>query len=231
MKQIIAIGALTEPDENQLLYEYLFASSAKKTPRICFVTTAQGDNPDGLLLLYSAFSKLDCRPSHLSLLFPETADIHGAILNQDIIFAAGGNTKNMLAIWREWKLDEILREAYEQGILIAGWSAGAICWFEQGLTDSIPGPLTPMDCLGWLPGSCTPHYDYEPERRPTYQKLIAEGKLKPGIAIDDGAALHYIDDKLSKAVTSRPNAKAYAVGNERGSVIDTELVTHYLGKT
>lgn len=229
MKQIIAIGGLTEPEENQLLYEYLVASSAKPRPRICFVTTAQGDNSDSLLLLYSAFSKLECQPSHLSLLFPESAEIRGVVMNHDIVFVGGGNTKNMLAIWREWKFDEILREAYDQGTLMAGWSAGAICWFEQGLTDSIPGLLTPLDCLGWLPGSCTPHYDYEPERPPTYQKLIAERKLKPGIAIEDGAALHYIDGKLSKVLSSRPNAKAFAVSNEHGRVMDTELVTHYLG--
>jgi len=230
MKQIIAIGALTEAGENQLLYNYLIDSCDKPRPRVCFITTALGDNSDSLLLLYSAFARLSCEPSLLSLLFPETADLHGKVMNQDIILVSGGNTKSMLALWKEWKLDAILHEAYDTGIIMSGWSAGAICWFDQGLTDSIPGSFTPLECLGWLPGSCTPHYDSDPERRPTYQALIAERKMKPGIAIDDGAALHYKDSKLSKVVTSRLNAKAYAVGMERGTVMDTELIAHYLKK-
>jgi peptidase E len=134
----------------------------------------------------------------------------------------------MLALWREWGLDEILHDAYEDGIVMAGWSAGVICWFAQGLTDSIPGSFTPLKGLGWLPGSCTPHYDYEPERRPVYQRLIAERGMQPGIAIGDGAALHFVGGFLDKVVSSRQNAKAYAVGMERGNVTETELSSLYL---
>jgi peptidase E len=228
MKQIIAIGSLTSPEENTLLFQYILNSCQKERPRICFVTTAQGDNSDSLLLLYSAFAKLECKPSHLSLLFPDSADLHNLVFNKDIILVAGGNTKNMLALWREWGLDEILHAAYEDGIVMAGWSAGAICWFVQGLTDSIPGSFTPLNGLGWLPGSCTPHYDYEPERRPVYQRLIAEHGMQPGIAIEDGAALHFVGGFLDKVVSSRPNSKAYSVGMEKGIITETELPSLYL---
>jgi peptidase E len=129
----------------------------------------------------------------------------------------------MLALWREWKLDRILRQAWTAGIVLAGWSAGSICWFEQGVTDSVPGPLTPLACLGILPGSNCPHYDGEIERRPVYHRLVREGLLPPGCAADDGVGLHFRGTRLARIVSSRPGASAYRVDLASGGVIELAL--------
>jgi dipeptidase E len=229
-RQIIAMGGLKEGAQREFIYKYILEAKNKKKPKICFVPTAGGDTPESFYLLYSIFSKFDCEMSHLSLVFPETADPESLILAQDIVLVPGGNTKNMLALWREWGLDVILRKAYDNGILLAGWSAGALCWFQEGVTDSIPGELNAMKCLGFLEGSCCPHYDGDPKRPTVYHKLLEEKKLRPGVAIEDATALHYVDEKLTKSVSFAPGSKAYAVGNERGHVLETELITHYLGE-
>src|SRR4051812_21547275 len=113
-------------------------------------------------------------------------------------------TRSMLALWREWSLDRYLRRAWEDGVVLAGVSAGALCWFDQGLTDSVPGQLNPLTCLGFLGGSCAPHYDGDPGRRPAYHRLVGEERLKPGYAIDDGAALHFHGAELIATITSEP---------------------------
>lgn len=136
-------------------------------PRVAFVATASAEPDSYLVSFYTAFLKLGCRPTHLSF-FKRTPDLRSYLLNQDVIFIGGGNTKSMLAVWRDWGVPEILREAWESGIVLTGVSAGAICWFEQGVTDSWAGGLRPIDGLGFLPGSCCPHYDGEADRRPSY---------------------------------------------------------------
>lgn len=140
----------------------------------------------------------------------------------------GGNTKSMLALWREWKLDEILSKALNRGVVLAGISAGAICWFEQGTTDSIPGNLTAITCLGYLGGSCSPHYDGEAERRPTLHRLVENNEILPGYAFDDGVAGHFIDSKLHKVVSSRPQAKGYYIDKANGQVREATLDTDFL---
>jgi peptidase E len=135
----------------------------------------------------------------------------------------------MLALWREWELDRILRRAWTNGVLLCGLSAGSICWFEQGLTDSVPGTLTSLRCLGFLPGSNCPHYDGEVERRPAYQRLIREELLQGGYAADDGVALHFIGTELDRVVSSRPSAMAYRVSLESGNVVEATLTPRYLG--
>jgi peptidase E len=134
----------------------------------------------------------------------------------------------MLALWREWGLDEILKRAWQQGVVLAGLSAGAICWFEQGVTDSVPGELGALDCLGLLPGSCCPHYDGEAERRPAYHRLVAEGTILPGFGIDDGAALHFVDQELKCIISSRPDARAYAVTKSEDGVSEGALASTLL---
>jgi peptidase E len=150
-------------------------------------------------------------------------------MEHDAIFVGGGNTRSMLAVWREWELDRHLRAAWEAGIVLGGASAGSICWFEHGLTDSVAGPLTAMPCLGFLPGANCPHYDSEPARRPTFQRLIARGTLAGGVAADDGVALHYAGTRLLRAVSSRPRAKAYLVRRLRDRAAETRIPTKYLG--
>jgi dipeptidase E len=228
--QIIAMGGggFSMEPENPLLDLYVLEQSGKSKPAICFVPPS-GEASDYIVRFYSAFTKFNCRPTHLSLFQPPTADLESFILEKDIIYVGGGNTRSMLALWREWELDRILRHAWTNGVLLCGLSAGWICWFDQGLTDSIPGTLTALLCLGFLPGSNCPHYDGEVERRPAYQRLIREGLLQGGFAADDGVALHFIGTELDRAVSSRPSARAYRVGLESGSVVEAVLTPTYLG--
>jgi len=143
----------------------------------------------------------------------------------------GGNTANMLAIWRVHGVDQALRAAWEAGVVLCGLSAGSLCWFESGVTDSFGLPLTPLHgALGFLPGSHCPHYDGEPGRRPTYQRCVAAGLLPPGMAADDGCALHFQDTQLTAVVASRPTAQAYRVERDPdGSATETPLPARYLG--
>lgn len=230
MQHIIAMGGggfSMEPD-NLALDRYVIAQTAKSHPRVCFLAQASGESQDYTLRFYNAFNQLDCQASHLSLFQPHTADLEGFLLSQDVIYVGGGNTKSMLALWREWGLPAILRRAGEQGIILAGISAGSICWFEQGLTDSIPGKLTALPCMGFLAGSCSPHYDGEVNRRPSFQTLVANGGIMPGYAFDDGAAGHFVDGKLAACVSSRPNAKGYHVDPHDSQAVETVLETRYL---
>ncbi|HEY8029874.1 MAG TPA: peptidase E [Gaiellaceae bacterium] len=139
-------------------------------------------------------------------------DLRELALGSDVILVCGGNTANMLAVWRVHGFDRILREAWESGIVLAGWSAGMICWFEAGVTDSFGPQLDGMrDGLGFLPGSACPHYDGEERRRPVYTELVANG-FPAGIALDDAAAAHYIGTELVEVIASAPGAGGYRVG-------------------
>jgi peptidase E len=139
---------------------------------------------------------------------PKTRDFLSLLLEQDIVHVGGGNTHNLLCLWKDWGLDQALKKAYHQGLILTGISAGMICWFEQGTTDSYGG-LDPIRCLGILKGSASPHFDGEPQRRPKYRKFIRSGKLKGGLALDDGAGALFINEKLAECVSSRKNAGAY----------------------
>ncbi|MGG3573886.1 Type 1 glutamine amidotransferase-like domain-containing protein [Bacillus gobiensis] len=230
MRQIIALGGggfSMEPD-NPLIDLYILKQTKKTSPKICFVPTASGDSDNYISRFYNFFNKQNCTPSHLSLFNPSTRDLEGFILEKDIIYVGGGNTKNLLALWREWSLDSILGKAWNQGIVLAGISAGSICWFDEGVTDSFGDGLEPIKCLGFLKGSNCPHYDGELERRPAYHELIESKNIQAGIATDDGVALHYIDQKISRIVSSRPNSKAYRVSFDI-KVIEKELQTEFLG--
>lgn len=231
MKQIIAMGGggfLMEP-ENPLLDRYILAQSPKKEPEICFVPTASGDSDQAIGKFYDFFEKQSCVPSHLSLFKPPARDLEAFVLAKDIIYVGGGNTKNLLALWREWGLDVILRKAWEQGVILSGISAGSLCWFEDGVTDSYGDKLEPIQALGFLTGSNCPHYDGEADRRPSYQQLVANGAVQSGVAADDGVALHYIGQKLSRAISSRPGAKAYRVEYD-GELKETTLPVEFLGE-
>ncbi|MCW5879300.1 MAG: peptidase E [Anaerolineales bacterium] len=231
MKQIIAMGGgrFSNGEHNALLEDYVLVTSGVSNPSICFLPTASGDAPDYIVSFYSAFSQHNCRPSHLPLIQPAVANLEAEIAKHDILLIGGGNTKNMLALWRGWGLDALIQDAYQRGTLLAGWSAGAICWFEQGVTDSIPGKLTALDCLGMLTGSCCPHYDGERARRAAYQRLIKKEGMPAGIALDDATAAHYVDGKLHRLVGARPQAAAYQVGMQDGQVLETRLAADYLG--
>jgi len=223
-------GGFSMEPENLLLDQFVLGVIGVANPKVCFVGTASGDAQSYVDKFYAAFRTLPCVPADLSLFKPHTADLRSFVLEQDVIYVGGGNTRNLLVLWREWGLDAILREAWLSGVVMAGISAGSICWFEQGLSDSvIPGELAPLACAGFLPGSNCPHYDGEPDRRPVYQRCIREGTLSAGFAADDGAALHWVGDKLARAVSSRPAARAYRVELVGAEVVETALDTDWLG--
>lgn len=229
-RQIIAMGGggfSMEPD-NPALDRYVLAQVEKARPKVCFIPTASGEAPEYIINFYKAFTSLDTEPSYLSLFRLPTADLEGYLLEKDVIYVGGGNTRSMLALWREWNIDAILRKAYAAGIVLAGISAGANCWFQACSTDSVPGDLTVLPCLGMAAGSFCPHYDGEAQRRPALHKMIAQAQLMAGYAADDGAAVHLVDDKLFAAVSSRPQAKVYWVENQAQTVIETSLATRYL---
>lgn len=231
MQHIIAMGGggfSMEPD-NLALDRYIITQADVERPRVCFLGQASGESQDYTLRFYKAFTELGCRPSRLSLFQPHTADIEDFLMSQHVIYVGGGNTKSMLALWREWGLDRILRQAAENGTVLAGISAGANCWFEWCTTDSIPGALRPLACLGYLRGSVSPHYDGEAQRRPTFHRLIADGTIPPGLALDDGAAAHFVDGKLREIVSSRPHALGYSVAYvSDGTAREEALETRYL---
>jgi len=179
-------------------------------PRVCFVPTASADPDWQLVRFYESFAyRADA--SHISFNPWPRGDLREHVLAQDAIYVGGGSTANMLAIWRVHGFDTILREAWEHGVLLCGWSAGMICWFEAGVTDSLGPELAGMrDGLGFLPGSVCPHYDGEGRRREVYLELVAGG-FPPGYAADDGAGLHFVGTELSEVVAVREGATAYRV--------------------
>ena len=210
-RQIIALGGggfSMEPD-NPLLDNYILEQSRKKRPKICFIGTASGDSEGYIERFYTSFRKKNCVPSHLSLFKGHTDEIEAFVFQQDIIYVGGGNTRNMLVLWKEWGLDKMLKKAYDKGTILSGLSAGAICWFEEGLTDSIPNQLNKLDCLGILQGSNCPHFDGESERQNIYRNKIKSEEMKGGFACDDGVGLHFINEHLEAVISSRANAFAY----------------------
>ena len=215
-----------EPD-NLALDRYLLRLTGEPRPRVCFVPTASGDAEGYIAGFYTAFNSLDCEPSHLGLFRRNHADLRAHVLSQHAIYVGGGNTRNMLALWREYGLDHVFREAWRAGVVLAGLSAGSLCWFESGVTDS-NGALAAMACLGFLPGSHCPHYDSEPERRPAYHGLLASDAIAAGYAADDGAALHFIDTTLAAVVSSRPDARAYRVAQGPAGASETPLLAELL---
>ena len=171
MRQLIVLGGGGfSQEKNRALDRHFLAQTGKKRPRVLFVGTASGDAEPYRERFYKAMAELPCRPTHLSLFAPPVADFESFVAGHDAIFVGGGNTRSLLALWREWKLDAVLHRAWRRGVVIGGVSAGMIAWFDWGVTDSVPGALTPLRCLRWLPGSACPHYDSEPERRPTYRR-------------------------------------------------------------
>jgi peptidase E len=181
-----------------------------------WVPTASADNQEYTVWFYENWSHVAEVSTLMTFPWPPE-NLREVVLEQDAICVGGGNTANMLAIWRVHGIDTLMREAWEKGIVLWGASAGMICWFEAGVTDSFGPHLAGVDCLGFLPGSACPHYDGEELRRPRYHELVADG-LPAGIAADDGVALHYVGTELREIVTCRPGTAAYRVtrdGEER----------------
>ena len=223
-KQIIAIGGggFGRNPKNLDIESYIIDNARVSRPKICFIPTATGEDKSYIVNFYKAFSKLHCIPSHLEF-FARTPDLRNLILDQDIVFVGGGNTKSMLAVWNEWGLPNLLKQAYINGAVLAGVSAGAICWFNRGVTDSWANSLKIMDCLGFVDGNCCPHYDEEEERRPSVHKFLKNGKLEQCYAIEGGCAIHCVDDEIQNAVSFAPNKKAFFITTHNGVITEKEL--------
>ena len=219
------MGGLPWQDEERrrLLQDYVLELTGKERPRALFVPTPVADNAENTLWAYSELGAR-AQVSHVSFFPWPPTDLREFALRQDVIYVSGGNTANALAIWRTHGFDEILREAWEAGVVLTGWSAGMLCWFEAAVTDSFGPELRGMrDGLGFLPGSACPHYDGEPRRRPRYRELVDSG-FPEGIAADDGVALHYVGTELREVVTCRPGATAYRVTRDGEQRLDARLL-------
>jgi dipeptidase E len=192
-------------------------------PKVLFVPTAAADSDERLVSFYEIFG--DRAEATHAQFFPwPRQDLREHALSRDAIYVAGGNTANMLAIWRLHGFDRILREAWEAGILLTGWSAGMLCWFEACITDSFGPDLRPMeDGLGFLPGSACPHFDSEGGRREAYTEAVADG-FPAGYAADDDAALYFEGTDLVEAVSAREGAVAYRVSAAGVEALPTRLL-------
>jgi dipeptidase E len=228
--QIIAMGGggfTMEPD-NPALDRYVLEAAGKSSPSICFLPTAAGDDEQYLASFYEAFERFDCRASHF-LFFARTGDLR-SLLSYDILYVGGGNSKSMLGVWREWGLPEVLREAWAEGVVLAGVSAGAVCWFEQFLSDAWADGLSVIEGLGFLPGSCCPHFEFESERRPALHRRLERGEIRPGYAIANSAALHFRGADLLRAVASVPGKRSLRYSARGGRVEEEELAMEVLDR-
>src|SRR4051794_37174841 len=203
--------------------QHVLSLTGKERPRVMHVPTAIGDAAEGIVAFHERFAGL-AETSHLRF-FPYPPDgFREIVLSQDAISISGGNTANMLAIWRVHGFDAILREAWGRGVVLFGASAGMICWFDAGVTDSFGPQLEGMeDGLGFLRGSACPHYDGEERRRPRYRELV-DGGFPEGLAADDGVGLHFVGDELREVVTCRANATAYRVTRDGEERLESRLI-------
>jgi peptidase E len=216
-RHIVGLGGGGDtPEQTDRLYEYVLGLTGKHRPRVLFIPTAAADDSGYIVSFYERFARR-ADASHLETFPWPPENLREVILSQDVINVGGGNTANMLAIWAVYGIENLLREAWENGVVLCGTSAGMICWFEAGVTDSFGPQLAGMSCLGFLEGSACPHYDGEEQRRPRYRELI-EGGFPEGVAAEDGVGVHYTGTTIAEVVTCRPGAAAYRVtrsGEER----------------
>ena len=210
----------------KIFIKYIINLTGKSNPKICFIPTAAADDERVIGYWYRMCADLPLRPNVLKTFIsssPEQKTFEEEILDSDAIIVGGGNTLNMIAIWKAQGIDTILKKAYNKGIILAGGSAGSLCWFTGGYSDSRPKKLTLIECLGFLDYSHSPHYNGEPARRPLYQQAILEGKLKPGYACDDNAGLLFINGKLAKSVSLNSKNNSYYVYTENGKLHEEKL--------
>jgi peptidase E len=221
---IVAMGGISWEDEERFpLEDYWLGLTGAQRPRVLVVPTAVGDAAEPTLsILEQLYHRAEVTVARF---FPwPPADLQELALASDAIYVSGGNTANALAVWRVYGFDAILREAWEAGVVLAGWSAGMICWFEAGVTDSFGPQLEGMrDGLGFVPGSACPHYDGEGERRPVYTRLVGEG-FPAGLAADDCVALRFDGVELAEVVSSRAGARAYRVTPEGEEPLEPRLL-------
>ena len=218
---LIAGGAYGTP-----FIRYMAELTGETRPKLLYLPTASADSATSTLTWYRNCAPLNVEPSDQASFIASTRQDRSweeVLLSVDGIVCSGGNTLNQQAIWKAHGIDVILRQAWDRGIVLGGASAGSLCWFEAGTTDSRPKELTIVQGLGFLKGSHSPHYDAEKDRRPLYHQLIASGQLKPGYACDNNAGLYFEDNDVKRVVTSRAGAKVYYVSVVNGKIVERVL--------
>ncbi|MGK2931977.1 MAG: Type 1 glutamine amidotransferase-like domain-containing protein [Solirubrobacterales bacterium] len=229
-RQIVAFGGggFSMESGNPLLDDFVCGLTGLKKPRVCFLPTASGDADHYVVRFYNNF-RTRSEPSHISLFRREKGveDIRDHLLSQDLIYVGGGSVISMLGVWRAHGIDEILREAWERGIILCGLSAGSLCWFDEGLTGYQDASKRVLG-LGFLPFSNMVHFKAGSDRHKVYESELKEG-LRPGFAAADGAALHFVDTQLAQVVASRPEARAYGLELRGDHAKTTQIATRFLG--
>jgi dipeptidase E len=208
-------GGFTAGPDDPALDDLVLRLAERPRPRLCLLPTAGGDSEHQIRRFYETYGDRLCEPSHISLfrLGRRPVPLRDHLLAQDAIYVGGGSMVNVLAIWRAQGLDAILREAWEAGVVLAGLSAGSMCWFQWGVTTSSGSPAIAPG-LGFLTGSNSVHHDSESARRPVYLEAVRRGEIPPGWAVDDGAALLFRGAELAEVVTARRGTRAYEVTPE-----------------
>jgi len=205
---------------------YMASLTGQPRPRLCYLPTAAADSASGTINWFRACAPLNVEACVQESFIASSRQKQGwdeVLLSMDGIVASGGNTLNQQAIWKAQGIDLVLRQAWDRGIVLGGASAGSLCWFEEGTTDSRPKELSTVQCLGFLKGSHSPHYDREKDRRPLYHKLIAAGQMKPGYACDNDAGIYFEDNEVKRVVHTRADAKVYYVSLVNGKIVEKVL--------
>jgi len=214
---------------NDPLHTFILELTGKDRPRVLFLGTATGDDPAYILSFYETYNADRCMPFHLRLFHRSVKDLRSFVLGFDVIHVGGGNTANMLDVWHRQGMDAILREAWEGGAVMTGGSAGAICWFAGGTTDSYGPDLAVLpEGLGLAPGSLCPHYDAEDQRQPLFHKAVLSGELPDGYGVDNLASVHFHGAEYVEAVGSVPGARVVRVSASGGQITETELPVRVL---
>ena len=205
---------------------YMATLTGKPRPRICYLPTASADSQSGIIAFYKSCAAVNVTPLVQESFIASTEQHQSweeVFLSMDGIVCSGGNTLNQQAIWKAQGIDVVLKQAWDRGIILGGASAGSLCWFEEGTTDSRPKELSTVQGLGFIKGSHSPHYDREPGRRPLYQKLIGSGQMKPGYACDNDAGIYFEDNVVKRVVATRAEAKVYYVSVVNGKVVEKRM--------
>ena len=220
-RNIIAIGGggFGRNPGDGVIEQYILDQANVEKPNICFIPTATGDNEAYKVNYYSTFSKLNCNPVHLDF-FKRTPNLEKLISEQNAIFIGGGNTKSMLAVWKDWGLDDLLHKAYKNGVVMSGVSAGANCWFESAVVDSWADDLQVINCMGFVKGNYCPHYDEEPQRRPSVKKFLEDKVFDSCFSSEGNSALHIKNESDYLSINFGKEKKSYKVSLVNGKVIE-----------
>jgi len=226
MRQIFAMGGggFSMEPENLAFDVFILSLAQTNRPKVCLLPTASGDHKSYIDLFYSVFDDLNCEPTHLSVFSPKKLDLESYILEQDIIYVTGGHTRNMMVLWKSWGIDEVLKKAYQQGVVMAGVSAGAVCWFKEGITDSVPGRLSKDTGLGLVDTSWCSHFENR-GRKEAFTRHIYDLKVPKGYGVNNFVGLHFTDEQLSQAYTSRDVSHAHYYRFVEGTVVELPIPT------